>query len=362
MLRKVINSSTQQFEPVLVDKLVLDAVPTVNSFNSVTSDAVARAVAGASGGVPQVTESDNGKVLKAVYDEGGAAVEWGEAAPAVTVDQTYNSLSENPQSGVAVAEAIATVNQVPASTSSDENKVLKVNAQGVPGWAEASAGTEYSFGNGLTVGDVSMAVNSTVGFNLYPNGGALQVTGTTDRDTGRDIFAAGGNLSININGTQWTPSGVPYEVEQAEVCLRFATTWVSGQNYVGWINPTAIATISSGAGGLEMWTASGTYSNIALNGFTVRQDGADDFTFLAKTFSSIYYTAFDLVLKYTYNGQVQYAPMKKIGTPSDKSAVLSATIPNNVSVTIPVPSYNTTTDVGKVLQVTASGLEWVTLS
>lgn len=106
-LKKVINSATQQFEPVLVDKLVLDAVPTVNSFNSVTSDAVARAVAGASGEVPAVTESDNGKVLKAIYDEGGAAVEWGEAAPAVTVDQTYNALSANPQSGVAVAEAIA---------------------------------------------------------------------------------------------------------------------------------------------------------------------------------------------------------------------------------------------------------------
>ena len=139
-LKKVINSATQQFEPVLVDKLVLDAVPTVNSFNSVTSDAVARAVAGASGEVPAVTESDNGKVLKAVYDEGGAAVEWGEAAPAVTVDQTYNALSENPQSGTAVAGAIATVKQVPASTASDSSKVLTVNASGNPEWQTASSG------------------------------------------------------------------------------------------------------------------------------------------------------------------------------------------------------------------------------
>lgn len=139
-IRKIINSSTQQFEPVLTDKLILDAVPTVNSFNSVTSDAVARAVAGASGEVPAVTESDNGKVLKAVYDEGGPAVEWGEAAPAVTVDQTYNALSENPQSGVAVAEAIATVKQVPASTSSDSSKVLTVNASGNPEWQTAQGG------------------------------------------------------------------------------------------------------------------------------------------------------------------------------------------------------------------------------
>lgn len=110
-IKKVINSSTKQFEPVLIDKLVLDAVPTVNSFNSVTSDAVARAVAGASGEVPQVTESDNGKFLKAIYDAGGPAVEW-STVEVPTVDQTYNALSANAQSGVAVAEAVASVDKV----------------------------------------------------------------------------------------------------------------------------------------------------------------------------------------------------------------------------------------------------------
>lgn len=108
-LTKCINSESKQYKPVLVDKLILDDVPTVNSLNAITSDAVARAVAGASGEVPAVTENDNGKVLKAVYDAGGPAVEWGEAAPAVTVDQTYNALSANPQSGVAVAEALASI-------------------------------------------------------------------------------------------------------------------------------------------------------------------------------------------------------------------------------------------------------------
>lgn len=78
-IKKVINSQSQTFQPILTDTLVLDAVPTVNSFNSVTSDAVARAVAGASGEVPQVTENDNGKILTAIYDAGGPAVEWAEA-------------------------------------------------------------------------------------------------------------------------------------------------------------------------------------------------------------------------------------------------------------------------------------------
>lgn len=108
-IKKVINSSTQQFEPVLVDKLVLDAVPTVNSFNSVTSDAVARAVAGASGEVPAVTESDNGKVLKAIYDEGGAAVEW----------------------------ATETV-ELPSYSDADAGKVLQVQNDGSLAWVSLS--------------------------------------------------------------------------------------------------------------------------------------------------------------------------------------------------------------------------------
>lgn len=57
-----------------------------------------------------------------------------------TVDQTYDGTSTNAQSGVAVAEAIADVNQVPASTSSDSGKVLTVNAQGVPGWVTGGGG------------------------------------------------------------------------------------------------------------------------------------------------------------------------------------------------------------------------------
>ena len=83
-MKKIINSENVQYQPVLTEEWVLDDKATVNSFNGITSDAVARAVAGASGEVPEVTSSDNGKVLKAIYDAGGPAVEWGEVESGAT--------------------------------------------------------------------------------------------------------------------------------------------------------------------------------------------------------------------------------------------------------------------------------------
>ena len=122
-ITKVINSESQQYRPVLTDTLVLDAVPTVNSFNSVTSDAVARAVAGASGEVPQVTENDNGKVLKAIYDAGGPAVEWGEvesgatytAGDGIDID-AQNAVSVKAGNGLEIGNATSSETQTMAST------------------------------------------------------------------------------------------------------------------------------------------------------------------------------------------------------------------------------------------------------
>ena len=52
----------------------------------------------------------------------------------LTADQSYSSSSNNAQSGVAVSQAISAVNQVPASTSADEGKVLTVGSNGDPEW------------------------------------------------------------------------------------------------------------------------------------------------------------------------------------------------------------------------------------
>lgn len=74
-------------------------------------------------------------------DNGALVVDTSVIQEKITVDQTYDSTSSNPQSGTAVAEAIASVNQVPTPQSSDINKVLSViNAQGDIGWSSVATG------------------------------------------------------------------------------------------------------------------------------------------------------------------------------------------------------------------------------
>ena len=132
--------------------------------------------------VPPPSSGDSGKVLGVLNSNGdigwtedreGMAqqqADWAETDPSKvtfiankptipTVDQTYNASSSNAQSGVAVASAIAGVNAVPASTSSDSGKVLKVDAQGAPVWGDAPAGTAEFLWSTVTLADVEGAIS-----------------------------------------------------------------------------------------------------------------------------------------------------------------------------------------------------------
>lgn len=106
----------------------------------------------------------------------------------VIVDQTYDPTSANAQSGTAVAGALSNVNEVPASSSSDEGKVLTVDSNGDPTWAAAQA--PISAGNGISISSntVSAKVDgTTVVFNVN---GELSAT------------ASGGGVSdVEVNGT-----------------------------------------------------------------------------------------------------------------------------------------------------------------
>lgn len=109
------------------------------TYNSSSTNAQSgAAVAGALATVNQVPAStalDEDKVL--TVNSSGTPVWAASQGGGGTVDQTYNSSSTNAQSGTAVAGALATVNQVPASTALDENKALVVNSSGVPVWSNA---------------------------------------------------------------------------------------------------------------------------------------------------------------------------------------------------------------------------------
>lgn len=95
--------------------------------------------------LPAASSTDANKVLR--VDSNGKPA-WGSIS-VPTVDQTYKASSTNAQSGVAVAGALANINQVPASAQADENKVLTVNASGTPVWANSQGGSSVEAGEGL---------------------------------------------------------------------------------------------------------------------------------------------------------------------------------------------------------------------
>lgn len=141
---------------------IVDQIYNGNSTNAQAGVAVSSAISTAVGGirqVPSTQSTDNGKVLGVTDDQGtvgwvqqtaaqvqsdwnqsdSAAVDYIKNKPtipaAVVVDSHYGASSSNAQAGTAVAEAIATVRQVPSTQSSDNGKVLGVtDNQGSLGW------------------------------------------------------------------------------------------------------------------------------------------------------------------------------------------------------------------------------------
>lgn len=108
-----------------------------------------------------------------------------------TVDQTYDGTSTNAQSGTAVAGAIAGVNQVPASTSSDSGKVLTVDSNGDPQWATGGGGSSYTAGYGIYIDP-----NDNNAISVDPDGslGGISVTS-------QGVGAKYDGTTINVNAS-----------------------------------------------------------------------------------------------------------------------------------------------------------------
>lgn len=115
------------------------SVPTEDVVTVEVGDPSASKTIVVSNPLPASAVGDADKVLT-VNAQGTPA--W--ATPAtVTVDQSYNSASTNAQSGTAVAGALATVDEVPDVTSTDDGKVLKATYSGGVGsyaWATLALG------------------------------------------------------------------------------------------------------------------------------------------------------------------------------------------------------------------------------
>lgn len=214
MITKKINGGN--FEPVVTGEIVLDATPTVNSFNTVTSDGIARAIAGASGEVPVVTENDNGKVLTAVYDAGGPAVEWAEA-------QGGDSYTAGDGIDISEGEISAKV----------DGTTIQVNADGELE-AIGGGGTSYTAGVGIYIdssnNEISIDRDDSGGISFnhgsvmldYPliaqnsNDTLVETIGDDDAAIGVQVrnpvpdptgATSGDVLTIGQNGPEWAAPG-----------------------------------------------------------------------------------------------------------------------------------------------------------
>lgn len=307
------------------------------------------AVAQAIGGVRQVpasTSTESGLVLK-VNAQG--TPEWASDATA-SVDQTYNASSTNAQSGTAVAGAIAAVNQVPASTASDENKVLTVNAQGEAEWATASGGSSDTFivENSTTLGDVYTAYTS--GKVLYYKASSGEMYFLSN-----DEYSSAYGLILNgtYTAAQWTDSariktfavtialnnGQPlyptYTFGDSIINIYTIYTQAPLPSKTG--NADKILAVNSSANGLE-WVAKPTsVTYTAGDGIDITSDvvSAKAGTGLSIGTS----TKTGLVTEPKYAAAVEESPNFYVTCAIPLTSDIVTAIDNNETITVVVPQY-----------------------
>ena len=378
-LTKIINDENKSYRPVLTDKLVLDAKPTVNSFNAITSDAVARAVAGASGDVPQVTESDNGKVLGAIYDEGGAAVEWVD--PPVALPE-YDASDDGKVLGVVVegVEQTASVDWVdpPVSnvTTSDKQFTVGVNGTGLPITVDCSGATEVIDTGTITENGTAIRYQSSypaVKFamaNLTENNlGSGTATLTIPEDVTFDSvhMGLGSPTAGYLDGTNSMYFCTLTSGMVSSNKINAGTYTISGSNSNPSVYDDGIGIFFNGGGDQPYWDDFKAALDEAVQSWTISYSGESisGYNFTPASFPSLTGNA-NKVLKVNSGAtgvewsDTQLPEEKSLASANNTISITEGATTVSIDVANPLPA-STSADENKVLTVNAQGAaEWAT--
>ena len=399
----------------------LSNTPTINNVPAVTSSDDAKVLkASYTGGVGSYSwETETAGTVTDVTVDGSSVVSNGVAAITMpTVDQTYDSASANAQSGVAMAGALSgkqdnmVVLDYGVSTWNDfitaynknaivycryevystqfrlahlayvnnSSDVTKKNAEF---WFSRSIGTHTAAQQGDQIIVYKLQANGSVWTTATREivlsaqaGDGITRTVTTAEGAGTIEWsvkpAANGGITVDANGVSVT-NPIP-DVTASDDAKVLKASYSGGVGSYSWENEAAAGV-----------------TDVEVDGTSVVSGGVASITMPTELVPTVTSSDDAKVLKATYSGGVgSYAWETESGgtqvqsdwTETDntdpsyvqhKPEVLSFVAGSGISVTesasaitiaadAQLPSYSLTTDVGKVLQVTANGLAWVSLS
>lgn len=225
-LTKIINDATQSFRPVLTDKLVLDATPTEGSYNGVTSDGVAKAIA------------EGGSSLEA---GDGIAITDGEISAKVDgtsiginasgeLEALGGGASYTAGAGIAI-DSNDTISVNHDNSLSDVAGTMPVEINGMNRTFKILPNTALTMDDTLTISSSSSAWASTgIGADQIP--GYMRVKLTSASDSSKYVISTincrKGNDEIYLD-TTWSPYGmynVNFDVYE-NAPLSYAFDWGS---------------------------------------------------------------------------------------------------------------------------------------
>ena len=259
--------------------------------------------------------------------------------PAVTVDQHYDALSSNPQSGTAVAEALSGTGQVPTVTSSDDSKVLMASYSGGQGsysWQPTAAATQVNSDWDATSG-VAQILNKP-DLSVYAETADLATVATTG--SYNDLTDKPSIPAAQVNADWNAVSGVAQILNKPTIpAAQVQSNWSEADS-------TSKAYIQNKPD-LSVYAQSSSLATVATTG---------DYDDLVDAPTIVGLAAGANVTITEANNTVTIAATDTTYTAGNGISISGGAISNSD----PIPSH-TSTQSGKVLGVDSNGdLDWVT--